>query len=89
MPDTEHVITLVSLLHRAHIEYKHMVASGFDRSRAANEELSSWSRMDETGKQAASVWLDFLDSMTEAQIYDDMEEELSETVPRGLPAQER
>ena len=81
MPDMGHVIALANHLKRAHREYRLMVASGFDRSRAVHEELhrnadASAPKLDETGLQAASVWLDFLDSIEEAEIMDDEQERM-------------
>lgn len=81
MPDTGHVIALVNLLKKAGIEYKLMVASGFDRGRCANEELQrsyANGEMTEDEMNAGSVWLDFLDSLHEAQLYDDDQNKLEE-----------
>lgn len=74
MPDSGHVIACARLLRNAHEQYKLMVASGNDGGLALNNEIRKWSNMDAAGKQAASVWVDFLSGLADPGWYGNEED---------------
>lgn len=60
MPDVGHVIDCVHHLRLAHEAFVLMLASGNDSGLALNNELRRDDKMTEQGKQAGSVWCEFL-----------------------------